>query len=195
MSEMISGIGAFLSNAHSVYWFFAVIGSAVFVIQFLLTLIGFDDGGGTDMDGDGDISFGEHADSGLGDFHILSVRSIVAFVMFFGWGGILWGHLGWLGFLGALLLGGGMMVVTALILLGMLKMQQESNVEAKDIVGCRGMVYLRIPENEQGKVTVTVAACTREVKAIADEELKKGTAVDVVKHINGRLYKVKKIES
>ncbi|MCF6175347.1 MAG: hypothetical protein L3J71_06240 [Victivallaceae bacterium] len=194
MSEMISKVGEYLSNAHSVYWFFAVIGSVVFIIQFLLTLMGFDDGG-TDIDGDGDISFGEHADSGLGDFHIFSVRSIVAFVMFFGWGGILWGHHGWLGFFGALLLGIGMMVVTAFILLGMMRMQQESNIGSKDIVGCSGIVYLRIPENEQGKVTVTVAECTREIKAIADEELKKGIAVDVIKHINGRLYKVKKIES
>ena len=194
MSEMISQAGKYLSNAHSVYWFFAVIGSAVFIIQFLLTLMGLDDGG-TDIDGDGDISFGEHADSGLGDFHVFSVRSIVAFVMFFGWGGILWGHHGWLGFLGALLLGCGMMVVTALILLAMMKMQQESNIGSKDIVGCSGIVYLRIPENEQGKVTVTVADRTREIKAVADEELKKGTAVNVIKHINGRLYKVKKIES
>ncbi len=194
MSEMISKVGEYLSNAHSVYWFFAVIGSVVFIIQFLLTLMGFDDGG-TDIDGDGDISFGEHADSGLGDFHIFSVRSIVAFVMFFGWGGILWGHHGWLGFFGALLLGIGMMVVTAFILLGMMRMQQESNIGSKDIVGCSGIVYLRIPENEQGKVTVTVAECTREIKAIADEELKKGIAVDVIKHINGRLYKVIKIES
>jgi hypothetical protein len=194
MSEIISKVGEYLSNANSVYWFFAVIGSAVFIIQFLLTLMGFDDGG-TDIDGDGDISFGEHADSGLGDFHIFSVRSIVAFVMFFGWGGILWGHHGWLGFFGALLLGIGMMVVTAFILLGMMKMQQESNIGSKDIVGCSGIVYLRIPENEQGKVTVTVAERTREIKAVADEELKKGIAVNVIKHINGRLYKVKKIES
>jgi len=85
------------------------------------------------------------------------------------------------------------MLVTAFILLGMLKMQQESNIESKDIVGCSGTVYLRIPANEQGKVTVTVAERTREIKAVADEELKKGTAVDVIKHINGRLYKVKKI--
>ena len=192
MSEMINKIGEFLSNAHSVYWFFAVIGSSVFVIQFLLTILGFDHDG-VDVDGDGEISFGEHADSGLGDFHVFSVRSIVAFVMFFGWVGILWGHYGWLGFLGALLLGGGMMFVTAFILLGMLKMQQESNIGSKDIVGCSGIVYLRIPKNEQGKVTVTVAERTREIKAVADEELKKGTAVDVIKHIYGRLYKVEKI--
>ncbi len=194
MNEMISQAGKYLSSAHAVYWFFAVIGSAVFVIQFLLTLIGLGDVG-TDIDGDGDISFGEHADSGLGDFHIFSIRSIVAFVMFFGWGGVLWGQHGWLGFTGALLLGGGMMLVTALLLLVMMKLQQESNIGSKEIVGCSGVVYLRIPEGEQGKVTVTVAERTREIKAVADGELKKGVAVDVIKHINGRLYKVKKIES
>jgi hypothetical protein len=194
MTELIDQVGKYLSNANSVYWFFATVGSGVFLIQFILTLMGFDDGG-ADVDGDGDVSFGEHADTGLGDFHVFSLRAIVAFVMFFGWGGVLWGQHGWLGFLAALLLGGFMMVVTALILFVLLKMQQEGTVKTEDIVGCNGTVYLRIPEDAQGKVTVTVAKCTREIKAIADEELKKGSPVTVVKHINNQLYKVKKIKS
>lgn len=193
MSEFINQIGNYLASASYLYWVLALVGSGIFCIQFILSLFGFGDGD-MDVDGDGSIEFGEHVDHGMGDFRLFSFRAIVAFIMFFGWGGVLWGHHGWLGFFAAFLCGVFMMVVTAVILFMMLKMQHEGTVTPSDLVGCNGTVYLRIPADQRGKVTVDVKGCTREIDAVADGELLKGTPVEVVKHIEGQLFKVKKIK-
>jgi hypothetical protein len=71
-----------LSSAHQVFWFIAIIFSVLFLIQFILLLIGCDTDSGS-LDHPGDVGSFDH------EFSALSVRSIIAFFTFFGWTGVL----------------------------------------------------------------------------------------------------------
>lgn len=195
-SHILGQIENYLASAqvHYFYWFLALFGSLVFFIQLVMTVFGF---GGEDMDanGDGDISFGEHADSGFAEFRFFSLRAVFAFITFFGWGGVLWGKAGWGGFFGALACGFFMMFATASLIFMMLKLQHSGNIYKSDYIGCSGTVYLSIPSGRtnSGKVTVSVNGSRREITAVADEELPTGTAVKVESIIDGKRYLVKKV--
>lgn len=191
-----------LTTDLKIYWFFAIFGTALLFVQLALTLFGMGGGddvdgfdGGVDVDGDGAMDFSAHHDTGLTDFKFFSFRSLIAFITFFGWGGVLWGKNGLSGFFGALGSGLSMMFATAIMIFFLMKLQHSGNITSNDIVGCTGRVYLTVPpgKTDNGKVTVTVKGCTREIKAVAEEELPKGTPVTVVSHIDGKLYQVKKI--
>ena len=84
-------VGALLSgdNLHSIYWGLAVFGSIFFGITCFLAIIGI---GGLDdgMDVDADGAALDHVDHGFLDFNLFSIRSILAFLTVFGWGGVMW---------------------------------------------------------------------------------------------------------
>ena len=192
---IISGALDLFGGVNAIYWFCAIAGSLLLVLQFVLMCfgVGVHD---TPLDGDGTSGFGEHADTGFADFRFFSIRSVISFIAFFGWGGVLWGHHGWIGFVGAFASGFFMMFVTALLVAMLLSLQQNGTVEDADIVGCKGSVYFNIPagRTESGKVTVTVKhGCTREIQAVADESLPTGTAVVVEAQIDGKRFLVKKV--
>jgi membrane protein implicated in regulation of membrane protease activity len=179
---------------------FALFGTAILFVQMCLSF--FMGGGHADVDmgdGDADASFSDHhMDSGAGDFRLFSIRSIVAFLAFFGWGGVIaydHGVKGIAAFVIALSCGSLMMFVTALILYFVMRMQHSGNITDEEYLGCSGTVYLRIPSGrrEIGKVTVTVAGTTREIVAVSDDELPRGTSVRVVEKIDGRRFLVEKI--
>lgn len=192
--EIMHSLGEFLSGAqvHILYWTLAIAGTVLFAVMFVLTIIGF--GGDHDVDGgDGDIS--GHADTGYLDFKIFSIRSILAFLTFFGWGGVIWGRYAWGGFFASLALGFSMMFITAGILYLMFRMQHSGNVAQEDYKGVRGKVYVGIPGGRAtpGKVTVTLAGSTREIQAVADEEIATGSSIVVVEPLDGSKFLVKKI--
>ena len=187
--EMISG-------DYKVYFVFAVLGSFIALIQLLLSL--FFGGGNFNVDGDGSTEFGEHLDSGFGDFKFISVRSIVAFFAFLGWGGVISYENGIKGvgaFFIALIFGLLMMFITALLLYFMMRMQHSGNVDAEDIIGSLGTVYLRVPggRSEIGKVTAEVKGTSQEIVAVADEEIPRGCSVKIVEQIGGRRFLVEKV--
>ena len=182
---------------HTLYFGFAVVGSLILGLQLALALFGIGGHADFDADGDGDIEFGEHDDLGLGDFRFFSLRSIIAFITFFGWGGViaLGQHAGeGVAFLIALGSGLLMMLLTALMLYFLLKLQHSGNVTEADIVGCNGKVYLKIPGGEThiGKVTAEVAGTVQEIVAVANGPIERGAAVKVVKHLEGRRFLVEK---
>ena len=195
---MLDTIRDFLMGDYKFYLVFAIFGTAIAFIQLCLSF--FFGGGDVDVDvgGDGDMSFSEHMDAGAGDFRLFSIRSMVAFLAFFGWGGVIayeHGLKGLPAFLIALAAGGVMMLLTALALYGIMKMQHSGNITEDEYVGCPGTVYLRIPAGRRdiGKVTVNVKGNSREIIAVADEELPRGTSVRVVERIDGRRFLVEKI--
>jgi hypothetical protein len=194
MTAFLESVKNLLTGATPFYWGLAIFGSLIFIILFIMTLFGFGDHS-TDIDGDGEVTFGEHADTGFGDFKLFSFRAIVAFITFFGWGGILWGKNGWGGFFGACALGFGMMFVTACIFFFVLKLQHTGNITAKDILGATGTVYLAIPAGRigTGKVTVSLKECTRQIVAVADEEIPSGASVKIEEMVDGTRYLVRKV--
>ncbi len=194
MSNIISQAGDFLSGADKLYWILALAGTLIFTIQIILVFFGFGDGD-TDVDADGNIEFGEHADSGFGDFHFFSLRTVIAFITFFGWGGVIWGDNGWSGFFAAFGCGLAMMLGTAVMIFYLLKLQQTGTITAQDYIGATGTVYLSIPAGrlESGKITVSVHGSTRELTAVADEDLPKGSSIVVEKQIDSSRFLVKKL--
>lgn len=183
-----------ISGDMKIYWALAVFGSFIFIIQLAMSFFGVgsvhdaDSGTGTDI-------ATSHADAGFSIFKLFSVQSVIAFITFFGWGGVIWGKNGLSGFFAALSSGVFMMFATSLFLYYLMKLQQSGNIDAKDYIGCMGTAYINIPAGrvQQGKVTVNLRGCTREISAIADENIPTGSSVTVVQQIDGRRFLVKKI--
>lgn len=194
-TEFFSQAGDILKSTQVryVYWFLALLGTAVFLIQLIMVFFGMSHD--TDVNGDGDVSFGEHADSGIYDLRFFSLRTIIAFITFFGWGGVMWGDAGWGGFFGAGACGLLMMFITAFMIFGLIQLQKSGNIYHGDYIGCTGTVYLKIPggKTESGIVTVSVNGARREIRAVADEELPTGTAVKVESELDGKRFVVTKI--
>jgi len=183
----------FVTGDQKVYWAFAIVGTTLFVIQTILSLV-FGFGGEADADGDGVVDYGEHADTGLAEFRIFSLRSIVAFIAFFGWGGILWGKEGASALFAAFASGLMMMFVSALVIYFLLRLQQSGNIHPGELVGQPGVVYLTVPggKAETGLVTVTIRERARQIKAVAETEIPTGAAVRVKELVGGQRYLVEK---
>ena len=190
-SSFLTGIGEFLAGAGNLYLFIAVTGSVIFALQFIMTVAGIHsdvelDGAGFDVD--------SHDISDIQGLNFFSLKAIVAFVTFFGWGGYFYGHLGWTGLAIAFGCGLIMMFLTALVVSLLLKMQQSGNITPAELVGQRGTVSLTVPAGRApgGMVTVTLPGCTRQVSARADDELKTGTAVVISENLGGGSFLVVK---
>ena len=190
-SSFLTGIGEFLAGAGNLYLFIAVTGSVIFALQFIMTVAGIHsdvelDGAGFDVD--------SHDISDIQGLNFFSLKAIVAFVTFFGWGGYFYGHLGWTGLAIAFGCGLIMMFLTALVVSLLLTMQQAGNITPAELVGQRGTVYLTVPAGRApgGMVTVTLPGCTRQVSARADDELKTGTAVVISENLGGGSFLVVK---
>lgn len=190
-SSFLTGIGEFLAGTGNLYLFIAVTGSVIFALQFIMTVAGIHsdvelDGAGFDVD--------SHDISDIQGLNFFSLKAIVAFVTFFGWGGYFYGHLGWTGLAIAFGCGLIMMFLTALVVSLLLKMQQSGNITPAELVGQRGTVYLTVPAGRApgGMVTVTLPGCTRQVSARADNELKTGTAVVISENLGGGSFLVVK---
>ncbi len=181
--ELVSASGELFAGSRSVYLFLAVLGSIIFVIQFIMTVFGFDH---EMIDTDG---------AELAQLNFFSLKGIVSFFTFFGWAGYFWADQGWVGLLLALFFGGMMMGATALLLWGMMKAQRSGNIEPKDFEGETGSVYLSLPGGRKsgGIVTVKLGTCTRQVGAVSDTPLPSGTPVRVEKFLSEDCYLVKSI--
>lgn len=168
--------------ADNAAWFAvpAIAGTAVVVINMVLMLIGAD---GADLDigieGPGDST---HA------FQILSVMSLSAFAMGFGWAGIAGLHgMGWSWIVSAavgVLCGGAMMYIVALSLKGMHDLQSSGNQSLDSAMGVEGSVYLTIPEEGggRGQVRIVVGDRGRLLQAVSEEgSIPTGSRVRVVR--------------
>lgn len=177
-----------LSVFTNTYMFCAVFGGAVLVLMFILTLFGI----GHDADGCDGLC--DLHDGDIGSVSVLSLKGIIAFVTFYGLGGLCFKSFGWGGWLLSVACGAAMMFATAAVISLILKLQHSGNVDPESLKGCAGSVYLSIPggKDASGLVTVTLPASTLQVKAIADEPLASGTAVTVEKYLGNNLYLVRK---
>lgn len=172
------------------YLFIAVLGSSLFLIQFIITMFGL---GGES--GDGDFSVDAHDIADIQGLNFFSLKSIVAFFTFYGWGGVCFSHLNWGGFVLAILCGAIMMILTTLIISLLLKMQQSGNITSNDLIGKHGVVYLKIPPKQGigGQVTVIFPDRTRVVSARSEVEIETGTSVVITASLGNGVYMVKPI--
>jgi membrane protein implicated in regulation of membrane protease activity len=168
-----------------IYFLCSVFGGTLMVLQFFLVLLGF---GGGDEGGDfGDTV--EHA-SPADIFKVLSLRTIIAGITFFGLGGL------------AGLTGGiskpisvviaffaGLAAVYGVYYLywAAARLKDDGSLSDKTLVGATGNVYVRIPPAKSGvgKVLVSQQGRTVEYEAItAGEELKTSTPITVIRIIS-----------
>ena len=150
--------------SNHVAWFGvpAVIGSVFFVLRMVLMLVGGDLGhGGMDAHGV-DVHHGDSSDA----FKLLSVQSIAAFLMGFGWGGLA-AHVGadwpWTAStLFAFGCGIGMVWLLAMLLRAMISLQSSGNVSLDDAVGVEADVYVTVPAEGHGRGQVRVVINNRQ---------------------------------
>ena len=194
---MIDSIGEFLSQSRSIYLFLAVTGTTLFAIQLIMSIAGIHAGDadldpmGADFDTECDLA--GHGD--LAQLNFFSLKSIVAFVTFFGWAGVFWGESGYAGFFIAIGCGAVMMILVTLVIYLLLRMQDSGTVASAQLVGRPGTVYLGIPAGRQpgGLATVQLPNSTLQVKAVSDTALATGTPIRVKAVISGECYLVEPI--
>ncbi len=167
-----------------------LIGTTVFAFKLLMAFVGDVAGGlhhdvGVDVSHDGDL--GQHTDP-ASIFRFLSIQSVAAFLMGFGWVGLASLHgsdLGWpasatLGLFGAV----AMVWLLGLLLKAVYDLQSSGNVSIRDAAGHEGDVYVSIPGSGggRGQVRVTIRGRSRTYNAVTDgEELATGTRVRVAR--------------
>ncbi len=171
----------------------ALVGTGVFVLRMsLMALGGF--GADVDADADVDVDVDVDADSDGSDstdaFKLLSIQSIAAFLMGFGWGGVS-GIIGldW-SFPLSLLLGVGFGVALMWLLGFLMKavygLQSSGNIRISDAIGLQGTVYAQIPAKGQGKgkVRLVIENRARMYNAASDGEAISTNAAVRVTYVN-----------
>jgi hypothetical protein len=151
-----------------------------------------------DFHGDaGDISDIDHASSAL-SFKFLSLQGLTAFFMMFGIIGlaILRADLWPLFAIG----GGGIAGLLTVWVMGMLftalgKLQSEGNINIKNAVGQQGTVYLTIPSQGSGQVSVTVQGSLKIFDAVSEgrKKIATGEKVKVLNIIDNKTLLVAKL--
>lgn len=195
-------------------WFY--IGAAFFSVLFLWQLIsGFM--GLIDLD-DMDISHGDaggfdhvevsshdapshvpHGHETVGDFKLLTFRSILAFFTLFTWAGALyltndvaplWGVSY------AMLWGLAAMSIVALIFWLLQRLVETGTPNLATCVGTRGVIYLDVPVRGDGEARVMVSGAVSHVKAraIGGGAIKAGTPVRVLRAVSATTIEVEPIE-
>lgn len=183
-----------MTTLEQTYWIIALIGSAIFLVIFILTFIG---GGDTDMDADS-TDF-QDDDGGVG-FQFFTLKNVIAFFTIFGWTGVVCidNQLSTsLTLIISSVAGLVMMVLTSLLFFGMNSLAHSGTLKIKNAVGVIGEVYLPIGAKRKniGKVQIKVQGSLRELEAITDEDedLRTSTLVEVVEIVSAELLLVKKI--
>lgn len=194
------------------FFIFACFGGTIMVVQFILTLFGLgDDDGGFDADIETDVDLdSEHnsiSDAADADIHgsswlfeVLSLRSIVAGITFFGLGGMFaraseWALTASLMFAGVLGMAG--IYLTYWTMQQVYKLRSSGNVNIRNAAGESATVYIPIPGANagRGKVHLTVQGRTMEYEAITDdtERLVTGESVVVTEIVGNDLVRVSRI--
>lgn len=171
---------AALDGSEKVFWGIALVFSVLFVIQFVLSLIGIDLA--TDSEG-ADAPEGFHLDA---DFTLFSVRGIIAFFTFFGWTGVFVltrdGS-----FLTALIIsflaGLAAMLLVAWLFWVFARLTQSGNPDVYQSLFTTAEVYIPIPgfRKGTGRILIELGGAVRELDAMTEgDPIETGTKVKVV---------------
>lgn len=208
----------------SVFLLSAVVGGTLMACQFALTLAGL--GGGSDFDadehGDGlsgadaghDATLGDH-DAAGGDhgaavedqhhssalFGILSFRTLVAALAFFGLAGLAALSEGWTvtqACVAAGASGFAAMYGVHSLMRGFTRLKSDGTVRLRDAVNQDGVVYLRIPGHGEGRGKIHVILKDQTVELQAETRgpaIPGGATVRVNEYLGGDAVSVERIDS
>jgi hypothetical protein len=186
----------------TVFLFCAIIGGTVFVFQFVMALFGL----GVEHAGLGDFSHDISPDAGhhgLADhgstslFAVISVRTLVAAVTFFGLAGLASMEAGQgarTSVLVGVAAGAAAMYSVHWLMMLVFRMGQDNTVRIERSVGLRATVYVPIPPRSSGAGKIHLKLQNRivEYQAMTDEpeKLRTGTRVIVVDVVSSNTVKV-----
>ena len=177
---------------NTIYLICAIGGGTVLLLRLVMMIIGLDHGdtpdSGVDLDHDGSV---DAPDGNIG-MKLLSLQSIAGFFTMFGLVGLgllqvkaapIWS------LLGALAAGLVTAWVTAMIFYQMRRLQSEGTMVIQDAIGQIGSVYLTIPEQGTGVVSVAVKGTLRSLDAVSEtgQRLPTGTMVRVTGITAGKI--------
>jgi hypothetical protein len=180
-----------LQGFEKILWGIALIFSALFLLQTLISLFG----------GEGDAESG-HADDYVGDddgvnYQFFTIKNFVAFFTMFGWVGLAAysSNMGKTVSILLALLGGAVMVfIMALLFKNVGKLKESGTMQIQNAVRQIGETYLFIPAKRSGfgKVHVKVQGSLHELQAMTDDEtdISTGRPVKVVGIINDNILLV-----
>jgi len=176
-----------LSSLQKIHWGIALPSTIIFVIQLIISLTAGDSDMDAAGDHDGDFS-GDHGDG----MNIFSVKSILSFLMFYGWGGLAAIEKGmhvWWGVSGiSLVIGTVMMLFTAWIFFMLLKLQSSGTLNIDNALGKEAEVYLTIPAKKSGngKVQIIIQNGYKTLDAVTEdtEDIHTGSFVEVIDVVN-----------
>jgi hypothetical protein len=191
----------------TMFTFAAVIGGAVLVFQFVLTMLGIGDndgdlggahhgdlasGGahGGDVSGGHDSAAGHHAGvdgahSANWFYEILSIRTLAAGITFFGLtgnGALAWGYSQAGSFVLAMVAGAGAMYVVYWLYKQVYRLQHSGTENIRNAIGAPAVVYVPIPAKHAGAGKVTFKLQNRLVEylAVTDDDSRLATGEKVV---------------
>lgn len=175
----------------------AVIGGFFVIIKLVLQFIGGDAHTGIDVDSDIDVG-SQHVDSDVG-FRLLSMHGLSAFFMMFGLVGLALYRQSQAGVIIAIAgaVTAGFLAVWSIgkLFQGAVNLQASGTLKTADAIGSTGTVYLTIPAQGTGLVTLNFRNRLREFDAREKNgiEVATGTPVRVV-HVNANILIVEIIK-
>ena len=186
----------------SIFIFCSVLGGTILVIQTLLTVVGVGDFGmdvdiDVDVDAGGEVGHG--AAFGFQMLKVVSLRSMVAGVTFFGlagWGTLISTENRIFASLAAILAGWVAILLVYYLYRWIDSMRYQGNVSGEKLLGATGSVYVRIPAQGKGagKVLVTQQNRTMEYEAFSNgRELSTGTQITVIRVISPTAVEVSEV--
>ena len=175
------------AQVRTTYMGCAAVGGAILTLQMVLMMFG------GDMDADTDVDDMGGDSDGLG---FLSVRSMAAFLTFFGLTGLLGLDEGWGGgrtVTVAMGTGTASMLMVAWLMATFARLTSSGNVNPENAVGQNARVYLKIPGEGtgKGKITVSIQGRSKEYEALTKgPELATGAEVRVLRQTTPKTFEV-----
>jgi hypothetical protein len=171
-------------------WYLIVPVTLIYLAQIITTFMGMDGYDGIDADFDSDLEI----EDGEGPLQLFTVKNALAFLLGLSWGYLIAieeMHTGPLAavFIGAAL--GAVIIALQMSLFFFMHRLESKNIPSlSSAVGQTGNVYLRIPADGTGKVTVTVNGAKRVLDARSiSGEIPTGSAVTITE-VDGDILKV-----
>ena len=166
MTETIQQWYTALTPNEQVFWTIALIASAVFIIQAVMTLLG--------MDADYDFSDGDTMDLG-GAMSLFTIRSVVNFFVGFGWCGVTMTEKtesSAMIYIVSCIVGCCFSYSWLFLKKKLKALESNGSINLNECIGMEGAVYLRIPGGKKGKgkVQISVNGSIHEFDAVTQGE-------------------------
>lgn len=178
-----------VANFAQIYYYIAMFATIVFLIKLIMFAFT-----GGDMDAQVEVQTEIHADS---SFNFLSIQSVLAFLMGFGWMGYAaikqFSLTQYVSLAAAFGVGLFFMLVNTFLMFSVRKLEKNVKKDASTAIGKIGKAYSTLQPRSMGQVEVEVSGQLSVVNAMndSDEVINSFDAIKVVKVVGDLLYVVK----